>query len=594
MYESAQKKSSAWSPASIQKKTKSYSKPGSSTVQLKRDNLSSSQAIPNYSTAPLDLLTANIMPSVATQEPDSSENATVQRQAEQGGAALILVAPPMVSIPTVQSKEVGIQRQCSECTKEEREPSGEEGKDIDEMSVAGSGIQTKLTVGTPGDPYEQEADRVAAQVVSMSVAPDNLPQVQRFELEDNPFHSWMSAPVMTPVVQRQLDEQVQMSALIQRTFQGGETEASVDLESRLNASKAGGSPLSEEARGFMEPRFNSDFSGVRVHTGSEAVQMNQELGAQAFTHGRDVFFNQGKYNPGSTEGKLLLAHELTHVVQQTGVVQRQHQKPQQSTINLKEVPILEGAAPKSNVLSHLQSLGGTAGHDSSVYRKEILQFQRENPADKIAASQQQVLESAQSVDIQQKDNSQTLRRCGGGGSGGTPAASRAPIRMRKVISGTLEGGKRVSDYYPDLVGRGGAYAGNTAGPFDTGTRAGAIVQLIGEIPTGVPHTEYTLSQNITVSRFRINGAAQPMEGTTFDDVARSGRDQSKAPFRQVWSNNVSMCDPISGVPYNNLQSYEWAANATTSITHSSGASQSVNWSMEVQASQGAVTRNTVS
>ncbi|HBL61889.1 MAG TPA: hypothetical protein DDZ80_26805, partial [Cyanobacteria bacterium UBA8803] len=101
--------------------------------------------------------------------------------------------------------------------------------------------------------------------------------------------------------------------------------------------------------------------------------------------------------------------------------------------NLKEVPILEGVAPKSNVLSHLQSLEGTAGHDSSVYRKEILQFQRENPADKIAGSQQQVLESAQSVDIQQKDNSQTLRRCGGGN---TSQKDLKSILTSMIASGT--------------------------------------------------------------------------------------------------------------------------------------------------------------
>jgi hypothetical protein len=67
----------------------------------------------------------------------------------------------------------------------------------------------------------------------------------------------------------------------------------------------------------MEPRFGADFSGVRVHTGGEAVQMNRELGAQAFTHGSDVYFGAGK-SPGNNE---LTAHELTHVVQQMGAVQ---------------------------------------------------------------------------------------------------------------------------------------------------------------------------------------------------------------------------------------------------------------------------------
>ncbi|HSI75140.1 MAG TPA: DUF4157 domain-containing protein [Lunatimonas sp.] len=93
-------------------------------------------------------------------------------------------------------------------------------------------------------------------------------------------------------------------------------QASSDLESRLNSSRGGGSPLPEKTRTSMESAFGSDFSGVRVHTNSGAVRMNQELGAQAFTHGSNIYFNSGKYNPGRMEGQRLLGHELTHVVQQ--------------------------------------------------------------------------------------------------------------------------------------------------------------------------------------------------------------------------------------------------------------------------------------
>ena len=89
------------------------------------------------------------------------------------------------------------------------------------------------------------------------------------------------------------------------------------LEARLKASKGRGKPLLKETRSFMEPRFGQDFSGVQVHTGSDAVQMNRELGAQAFTHGQDIYLGAGKYAPKSSQGKRLLAHELTHVVQQT-------------------------------------------------------------------------------------------------------------------------------------------------------------------------------------------------------------------------------------------------------------------------------------
>jgi len=378
-------------------------------VQASRDaNSAESQDMPSYSTPGADLLTANIRRSVETEEHSEILDSTIQRQSEPGRAAVAATAPPIMSIPVVQPNSVGIQRQCSECAEKQQQPSEEEGKDVLELSQAASGIQTKLTVGAIGDAYEQEADRVAAQVMSMPVAAAAPRQVQRFGVEDSPVGMYSSlARSITPVVHRRVDEHLQMRELVQRAFEAGGNEASGDLESRLNASSGGGNALAPEVRAFMEPRFGADFSSVRVHTGSEAVQMNRELGAQAFAHGSDIYFGAGK-EPGNNE---LTAHELTHVVQQTGGVQRQNQKPQNPTISLREIPILEGIAPKSDVLSHLQSLGGTAGHDSSVYRKEILQFQRGNSVEKIAASQQQVLESAKSVDIQQKDSSQTLRRC---------------------------------------------------------------------------------------------------------------------------------------------------------------------------------------
>jgi hypothetical protein len=74
----------------------------------------------------------------------------------------------------------------------------------------------------------------------------------------------------------------------------------------------------------------------------------------------------------------------------------------------------------------------------------------------------------------------------------------------------------------------------------------------------------------------MNGKSHAFEGQMLDDVARSGRDQSTTPFRQTWDNKVSMCDPISGVLYTNLKSYDFAASATTSIVSKDGASQSVN------------------
>jgi Domain of unknown function (DUF4157) len=212
-----------------------------------------------------------------------------------------------------------------------------------------AGVQAKLTVGAPNDKYEQEADRVAEQVMSMpdakpAVQREGLPGEEEGELQMKPLIQREGLPeeeeelqmkplsaTITPLVQREVmpeeEEEPIQAKLIQReampeeeeeiqtkkSSEGG-FEAGGDFESRLGSSKSGGSPLPEDVRSFMEPRFGADFSGVRVHTGSEAVRMNREVGAQAFAHGQDVYYGAGK-GPGKD---ALTAHELTHVVQQSG------------------------------------------------------------------------------------------------------------------------------------------------------------------------------------------------------------------------------------------------------------------------------------
>jgi len=202
------------------------------------------------------------------------------------------------------------------------------------------GIQAKLTIGQPNDVYEQEADRVAEQVMGMDSPATPTVQRQAEEEEPEEIQTKPLAENITPLVQRQEmleeDEPIQAKCEdceaeepIQR-FADGTAQAQPDLENRLNASQGGGSALPDDVRSFMEPRFNADFSQVRVHTGSNAVQMSEELSAQAFTHKQDVYFGVGKA-PGKN---ALTAHELTHVVQQTGRVQAQTVQ-RQSKINSK-------------------------------------------------------------------------------------------------------------------------------------------------------------------------------------------------------------------------------------------------------------------
>lgn len=112
------------------------------------------------------------------------------------------------------------------------------------------------------------------------------------------------------------------------------------IESDLKSSKGGGSGMDKNTKQEMESGFGANFSSVNIHTDSKAVQMSEELGAQAFTHGNDVYFNKGKYNPESKEGKHLLAHELTHTIQQTGGVQKAG-KIQKSSIENTEYENLE-------------------------------------------------------------------------------------------------------------------------------------------------------------------------------------------------------------------------------------------------------------
>ncbi len=102
---------------------------------------------------------------------------------------------------------------------------------------------------------------------------------------------------------------------VQTKVQPGQTPTTVTpaLENRLNASRGGGQPLPESTCAFMESRFNRDFSQVRVHTDPQSAQA---LNAQAFTRGGDIFFGSSQYQPENPASQRLLAHELTHVVQQ--------------------------------------------------------------------------------------------------------------------------------------------------------------------------------------------------------------------------------------------------------------------------------------
>ncbi|MCB9267671.1 MAG: DUF4157 domain-containing protein [Lewinellaceae bacterium] len=172
-------------------------------------------------------------------------------------------------------------------------------------------IQPKLKVNKPGDEYEREADRMADQVMRMgdvaagSAAP-GLSGVQR------KCAACESGGAPCPKCAEE-----EGKGLVQTKAQGtGGAAVSPALAGQIQHARGGGQALDTGARSFMESRFGRDFSGIRIHADNQAAQMSRQLNAEAFTIGRDIYFNNGYFSPESSQGKQLLAHELAHAVQQ--------------------------------------------------------------------------------------------------------------------------------------------------------------------------------------------------------------------------------------------------------------------------------------
>ena len=182
-------------------------------------------------------------------------------------------------------------------------------------------IQEKPEIQRMDAPKEEEKP-----VQKMDAPEEEEKPIQKMDApkeEEKPVQK-MDAPKEEEKPIQKADEKEKLQAKeekeepLQAKSQGGTSQASPNFSARLSARKGQGSSLPKAARAQMEQGIGADFSQVRIHTDSEAVDMNKEISAQAFTHGQDVYFNQGKFSPESTDGKRLLAHELTHVVQQGG------------------------------------------------------------------------------------------------------------------------------------------------------------------------------------------------------------------------------------------------------------------------------------
>jgi hypothetical protein len=218
-------------------------------------------------------------------------------------------------------------------------------------------IQAKLNIGEPNDKYEKETDSTAERVVQQINSPLQEQSFQRQELMEE-------------------EDELQMKSLIQRRENIGGGVASTDLESSIQSERGSGQSLDPNLQEKMGQAMGADFSGVRVHTDAQSDQLNKSIQAKAFTTGQDVFFRQGAYVPSSRNGQELIAHELTHVVQQNGkAVQRSfHTKQQKKEDGMRE-PIAAVDKHSEKKRQHLElvrqsrSIGVTSAKPEEIQRR---------------------------------------------------------------------------------------------------------------------------------------------------------------------------------------------------------------------------------
>lgn len=225
----------------------------------------------------------------------------------------------------------------------------------------GQPVQAKLTVSTPDDPQEKEADAVADKVMRMPdsvvVQPSPLPgkeeKIERTEEEEKvyPKEETINSNKISCKDATELQRPSRAAQVIQRLQKGysntgseilapnnktrggsfstafsrsqimrqsgrAPPETSSSFEQTLSSTKGGGSALPSDNRRSLENRFGADFGGVRIHAGTQAEDLSSSIHAHAFTHGNDIYFNRGKWAPETQAGGTLLAHELTHTLQQ--------------------------------------------------------------------------------------------------------------------------------------------------------------------------------------------------------------------------------------------------------------------------------------
>jgi len=213
-------------------------------------------------------------------------------------------------------------------------------------------VQAKLKVSQPGDEYELEADRVAdwaikpvsdwlaplttakkrvVDIVCMACKTDknmtnsenrvngllSLSAIKRLPyIDDKNENIQIQKENSTEIARLSQNELMSGKDFVSPRYENDDIYTTKNFETNLNNSKGRGQPMPEPIRSEMQLCFGRNFNNIRIHGDSSAIQMCEQVNAYAFTHGKDIYFNEGKFNPNTKEGKYVLAHELTHTIQQ--------------------------------------------------------------------------------------------------------------------------------------------------------------------------------------------------------------------------------------------------------------------------------------
>lgn len=237
------------------------------------------------------------------------------------------------------------------------------GKDrTNSQSQRGTFIQPKLKIGASNDVFEKEADAVADRIMRLP-----LSQVTPTGISSHKGKSIQKKCSTCEEEERLQRKPIEINQSIQAKASEGGIRTSAKVSSQIEALKGGGNPISGPALRRMERGFGRDLSHVRIHNDASSAGLNRELNAKAFTVGKDIYFGAGKYQPHSPSGQHLLAHELTHTIQQGAGHSERIQREEE--VGLHSNSGLETKDPENFDLYKDDSQGGSISSNNYYYQK---------------------------------------------------------------------------------------------------------------------------------------------------------------------------------------------------------------------------------